>query len=285
MNKIELFGRVSIRPQKEVNAQKRKIGSDSAWFREFLLKIISDAERLVHPEWIHYYDEIPDHLDPHLRFAATGVDLAISQRTNADYTAMVSGELYGRGKKARLYILPFPVNARLTFPQTIAKMKEISTKLGEGHQSRLFIEDVAYQSAAPQQMREDGYYAEGVKVSGDKRERLALLTHLIADGKVLFPRQGCEALITQLIGFGIEKHDDLADAFTILLQKVWEEAQVGPQIAVLTEPNVFSIRRDMVSISLDPETDLDPLSGDWGDVEDANARRKNRRGSWHRIIG
>lgn len=271
--------------QKEVTTLKRTIGNDSSWFREYLLKIISDAERLVHPEWIQYYDEIPDHLDPHFRYAATGVDLAISQRHNADYTAMVSGKLYGTGKNARLYILPFPVNARLTFPQTISKMKEVITGLGKSYQSRLYIEDVAYQSAAPQQMQADGFHAEGVKVSGDKRERLALLTHLIADGKVLFPSRGCETLITQLIGFGIEKHDDLADAFAILLQKVWEEAQVGPQIAFLPEPNVFSMRRNMISVSMDPESPYNPLGGDWGDMEDAACKAKNSRGSWHRIMG
>jgi hypothetical protein len=34
----------------------------------------------------------------------------------------------------------------------------------------------------------------------------------IKNGTVKFPRKGCEQLITQLVGLGIEKHDDLCDA-------------------------------------------------------------------------
>jgi phage terminase large subunit-like protein len=34
---------------------------------------------------------------------------------------------------------------------------------------------------------------------------------------VLFPREGAENVITNLIGFGIEEHDDLADAFAYLV--------------------------------------------------------------------
>lgn len=62
----------------------------------------------------------------------------------------------------------------------------------------------------------------------DKRERLNLTTHLIKSGKILFPKKGCEQLITQLIGFGYEKHDDLADAFAILILKIQEDSIYRP---------------------------------------------------------
>lgn len=227
-------------------------------------------------------------MDPHFRYVATGVDLAISQRANADFTAMVSGKLYGHGKKAKLYILPFPVNVRMTFPETVAKMKEVSRQLGDGYHSRLFIEEVAYQSAAPQQMKADGYHAEGVKVpAGDKRERLALLTPLIQEGKIVFPSRGCENLISQLTGFGIEKHDDLADAFAILVQRVWEDSQRSPQIIWLDGPNPISIRREIIHHALThPDEGLNPGSTDWGDMEDAAFRLRNKKGrGWTRIIG
>ena len=38
---------------------------------------------------------------------------------------------------------------------------------------------------------------------------------------------GCEELIEQLIGFGKEKHDDLADAFTILVLRIIENNPKG----------------------------------------------------------
>jgi hypothetical protein len=39
----------------------------------------------------------------------------------------------------------------------------------------------------------------------------------IKNGTVKFPRHGCEELITQLLGFGAEKHDDLVDALVYLI--------------------------------------------------------------------
>jgi len=40
---------------------------------------------------------------------------------------------------------------------------------------------------------------------------------MIRSGKVLFPKKGTEDLIQQLVYFGVEKHDDLVDAFTMVL--------------------------------------------------------------------
>jgi hypothetical protein len=32
-----------------------------------------------------------------------------------------------------------------------------------------------------------------------------------------FPRHGCEQLLTQLLGFGVQKHDDAVDALVYLI--------------------------------------------------------------------
>ena len=37
----------------------------------------------------------------------------------------------------------------------------------------------------------------------------------IQTGVIQFPRQGAEDLVNQLVGFGIEGHDDLSDAFAM----------------------------------------------------------------------
>jgi len=34
---------------------------------------------------------------------------------------------------------------------------------------------------------------------------------------VKFPEQGCEDLLMQLLGFGVESHDDLVDALVMLI--------------------------------------------------------------------
>jgi phage terminase large subunit-like protein len=53
------------------------------------------------------------------------------------------------------------------------------------------------------------------------------VSHLIQSGQVLFPRLGAENLILQLTGFGKESHDDLADAFAILMLKTAELKNTG----------------------------------------------------------
>lgn len=230
-----------FKTQEDINTLRASIGTDSAWYREYLLRIISDADRLVHPEWIQYYDTLPDEEGNDFNYTATGIDLAISQKESADYTAMVSAKIFGNGDKLRIYILPHPVNERLSFPETYELAKNLSKDLGNGQYTKLFIEEVGYQSALIQSLSNYGLPAEGVKVSGqDKRSRLALITHLIKQGKVLFPKGSqAEELIMQLTGFGIEKHDDLADAFSLLLIKVLEEDKEGFDYCFIDIPGGF----------------------------------------------
>lgn len=211
-------------PTKEsIETEKKRIGNDSVWSREFLLKIVPNENRIVQSGWIKYYDELPaiENKNNQFRYAATGIDLAISTKSTADYTAMVSARIYDWDDKMRIYILPHPVNERIDFPTTVDKAKLLSDQLVKGQKSKLFIEDVGYQPALVQRLEQERYPAEGVKVYGhDKASRLTVVSHYIKQGVVLFPKNGAELLIQQLVGFGIEKHDDLADAFAILVNQI-----------------------------------------------------------------
>lgn len=199
---------------------KKIIGDDKAWQREYMLKIIPDEDQLVFREWIQYYDELPTDRKDYM-YTSVAVDLAISQSSTADYTAMVTGHVYGNGDNLKIYILPNPVNLRITFPQTVEKIKSLADNAGLGERAEIFIEDVGYQKSVIQQLKTEGYYVKGFPVNGqDKRARLSSVTPLIELGKVMFPRGACEDLITQLVNFGVEKHDDLVDALTILLHMV-----------------------------------------------------------------
>ncbi len=206
--------------QAAIDKLRESIGSESSWQREYLLKIIPEDDALILRDWITYYGMLPED-DKNFRYIATGIDLAISKNETADYTAMVSAPVYLYDDNLRIYILPHPINKRLSFPDTVEAAKELSTSLGDGRPTKLFIEEVGYQGALTEELVRQGYPAEGVKVMGqDKRQRLTLTTHLIKSGKILFPKKGCEELISQLVGFGYEKHDDLADAFAILILNV-----------------------------------------------------------------
>ena len=216
---------------KSIEEQKLKIASESSWSREFLLTIISDEDRIVHPEWVKYYDELPR--DDEFIQTLTGIDLAISEKDTADYTAMVSANVYDYSEERKIYILPNPINKRLSFPDAIEEAKNLSRALGGGTPTKLLIEEVAYQSSFTQQLEQSEIPAEGVKLKGsDKRARLSLTTHMIRTGKILFPRKGAERLMEQLIGFGIEKHNDLADAFSILIVYLISDRTVDPQVYI-----------------------------------------------------
>lgn len=204
--------------QADIEEERRKTMSPIAWAREYLLKIISNDEQLIRAEWIKNYSELPSH-DFH-SYCATGIDLAISQSSNADFTAMVSAQVHGQGKDLQIYILPNIVNERLTSLETLERAKSISRSLDRG---KLFIESVGYQSSLVEHLVRDNYPAKGVKIHGlDKYARLSAVSYLVQSGKVLFPEHGAEELILQLIGFGVEKHDDLVDAFSILLSEILE---------------------------------------------------------------
>ena len=119
----------------------------------------------------------------------------------------------------RIYILPNPINERLTSLETEDAAKKLAQNIGKGKdEHRLYIEDVAYQKSLIERLEYDGYRAYGVKVHmQDKSARLRVNSHLVQSGRVLFPKKGAEQLVEQLVNFGMEKHDDLADAFAILL--------------------------------------------------------------------
>lgn len=117
----------------------------------------------------------------------------------------------------RMYILPNPISQKLNFPAQVDLLKNIKNTTMPNRSDTIFVESVAYQEALPQMLEMQGITAEAIKPKGDKRTRLALTSTAIKSGIIKFPRKGCEELIQQLVGFGVEKHDDLADAFSLLV--------------------------------------------------------------------
>jgi predicted phage terminase large subunit-like protein len=214
--------------EQSIQDEKMRIGSEAAWHREFLLHILSDTERVVHPEWLQFYDELPADTSPHFQYYATSIDLAISKSESADYTAMVSAKVFREKGKKKVYILPHSVNERLTAMETVQRAKLLSASIKNGREHNFYVEEVGYQAAMVELLEDAKLSAEGVQTKGqDKRGRLMLAATMIQSGKVLFPREGAEDLLTQLLGFGTERHDDLADAFAMLMLKLMEDRSSG----------------------------------------------------------
>ncbi len=214
----------------DIEEERKRTGDDRAWQREYMLKILPGEGQSIEADWIHYYDDLPSSKkeDPsYLTYCGTriGVDLAISERETADYTAMVPAMIFDYGKDAKIFILPKIINKRMSFPETVEMCKNLDeTYYESGLFPTFIIEDVAYQKALPQQLEYEGVHnVETTRPGGsDKRSRLNLTANLIKSGRVVFPKKGCEDLISQIVHFGVEKHDDLADAFSNVVLHVSE---------------------------------------------------------------
>ena len=198
----------------EVVELKKEEAGFIGWNREYLLKVVPDEGQIIAPEDIVYYDTIPE--DARQGMNVHGVDLAISKEQGADFTAVVSGTVFRMGVKgaAHLIVHPGTVNRHLDFKEMTDTLREIN---GTGEIHHFFVENVNYQQAAIETLQRYRIPVTPVRPIADKAARLRVASQFIKDGTVQFPRTGCEALLTQLYGFGAEAHDDMVDALVYLI--------------------------------------------------------------------
>jgi len=208
----------------DIEELKKTIPDPIVWAREYMLQIFDGDDAVVRKEWIHKYEKIPSQDEPSYRYTATGIDLALKEGSENDFTAMVSASVFGSRENLKIYILPNPINERMKFPVAIERAKNLSVILGKGQPTKLIVEDVAFQASFVQMLEVDKFPVEGFHPRGDKRSRLVLTTHLIKDGTIQFHPLGNDGLIQQLLGFGVERqHYDLVDAFSMLILKIMED--------------------------------------------------------------
>jgi predicted phage terminase large subunit-like protein len=212
-------------PTEDSLAQKERDMGAYAWQTEMLLKIVSRDEAIIKPEDIHYYDERPSGL---AAMKGHGIDLAISQKEGADYTAIVSGEVFYIENAPKIFIRPNPYNEHVTFHGFLQKVRNIPGELGGAN--LFFVEDVAYQKAAIQEMERALLPVIPMRVTTDKRSRLQVVAPYIKNGTVLFPRTGCEELLGQIFNLGVESHDDECDATVHLIQGLVNQGLDLPKI-------------------------------------------------------
>lgn len=203
--------------QKDIRMERKKLGNEKAWRREYLLEIIPDDDQIITRDDIHYYESLPKKTSQKVIIS---VDLAISVKNSADYTAIVTLVVYGYGKNMCAYILPNPVNKRINHLTTLQKIDDIYHSVKRLGHCIICIENVGYQSAAIEALKNKRLPAKGIQITKDKRSRLMSISHLIMSGSILFPKHGAELLLEQIIGFGKEKHDDLVDAFSMAGQEM-----------------------------------------------------------------
>src|SRR5580700_8827339 len=174
-------------PTQEAIDRKREELGDIGFRREMLLQVVPEEGQDVHPEDIHYWDEPPFDDGNHL---AHGVDLAISTKESADYTAIVSGEVAWNGDQIEIYVQPFPIIRRMTFSETMDALDNV--RKSNAMSSEFFVEAVAYQQAAIEEMERRAFSVQAMHPIKDRRARLRAAARYIKMGIVKFP---------QLLGF------------------------------------------------------------------------------------
>jgi phage terminase large subunit-like protein len=207
-----------------VEAERLRIGNEDSWSREFLLRPLSKSSRVIWPEWIAYYDEYPD--KDYIRGIFVGVDLAIGQNENNDFTSMVTILRCGLVDDMKIYIISPVFNERVTYPEAIDQMRELAVKLRENkvYEPQFVIETNHFQEIYAATMITAGFTAISMKSTIPKRTRRSLVSKLFQERRVLFPREGAERLILQLTDLD-RKHDDAADALVIALLHILEHLE------------------------------------------------------------
>jgi len=208
-----------------INTLRRTVGNKIAWEREYMLHIIADEDQVIDPTWIKFYDELPEmSLNNDYMCSYISVDLAISQNTTADYTAIIIIHVYGRNPENRKYYIDRHfINKRITHLATLEAIKTMyhSLQTTSGGNKLVLVEQVQYQAAVVEQLKNMDINAEGIKIFNDKRARLNLASSIFEQSRVYFPKdKSIEVIVQQLLGFGVEKHDDLADAMSMGLNYI-----------------------------------------------------------------
>jgi phage terminase large subunit-like protein len=170
---------------------------------------------IIHADWIKH-DDLPSSFDE----LVLGVDLAASERTRADYTAMV---LVGR-KGEMFYVVEVLEFRAVGNVEKIRRICELRKTWGN---FKVVVEKVAYQSSFEGDWKVEmkrrnlhGFTCEMVIPKGDKDSRLEGISGVFANDIVRFNRKAkCGRLVSQLLRLDLE-HDDLSDGCELAIARL-----------------------------------------------------------------
>lgn len=160
------------------------------------------------------YIELLDGSRELLKRIIIGIDLAISEKQTADYTAMV---IVGKTEKGNIYILDY-INQRLTFNKQLHLIENLVEKWTP---NEVVIEQVAYQAALIDELRRRG----GLKIlpvtpTRDKVARAYMVSGLVESNLVHFKQKGMSDVTDNLTIFPDGTHDDICDAFVYAMGRM-----------------------------------------------------------------
>jgi len=173
---------------------------DIIFRQEYLAEFIDLQGALVQREHLRYAQP-PEGLT-----YCMGVDLAISMREGADYTAIV---VVGRDEDGRYYVVDV-VREQLSFHDTIKTVKSIADKWLPTYVN---VEAVQYQAAMVQELvRTTAHYVSPITPTKDKRARFLPTLGKYEHGLIYHARTLPQEFEQELLSFPESEHDDMVDA-------------------------------------------------------------------------
>jgi predicted phage terminase large subunit-like protein len=171
-----------------------------AYRQEYLAEFVDAAGARIKREWIRYGD-CPEGLPVYL-----GVDLAISTKAEADYTAVAA---LSRGTDGTIYVRDV-ARTRSDFASVLRFVEAMAAKWNP---TLIGIEQVQYQAAVIQELlRRTKLPVRGIRPDRDKVTRFAPLEARYEQGQVVHC-QGLPAYFEdELLSFPVGRHDDVVDA-------------------------------------------------------------------------
>jgi predicted phage terminase large subunit-like protein len=168
--------------------------------QEYLAEFVQGSGTRVKREWLKI-SESPEHLE-----IVMGVDLAISTKTEADFTACV---VLGRHADGRVFVLDSQ-RIQAPFHQVLEFIKRMAARWNP---KIIGIEQVQYQAAVVTELlRKTTLPVRGLKPDKDKLTRFQPLEARYEQGLIYHAQNLPLEFEKELLAFPLGKHDDFCDA-------------------------------------------------------------------------
>ena len=183
--------------------------------REYQLQVMASDDQTI--KKVVKYDRVsPDTI----RRVAIGVDLAISQSQTADNTSIA---VVGAGDDMPMYSLENHAG-KWSFNETLERIKLTWDRMQTLYPHAVLllgVEKVQYQEAVIQELqRRYALPAVGIPQTRDKRAKFEMLAPYFENGQILLRSEGDEDLENELLGLGVEAHDDRADSLELAMRQL-----------------------------------------------------------------
>lgn len=184
----------------EIEAARLEL-PDIVFSQEYLAQFVTMEGGRVKKEWLRYGPPPPDGIE-----RVMAVDLAISTKTGADYTAAA---VISKMPDGSIYVHDVQ-RARLGFADVL---QFIQTMAQKWRPRQIGIEQVQYQAAVVEELlRRTSLPVRGIKPDRDKLSRFQPLEARYQQGLIVHSRNLPREFEEELLSFPFGPHDDMVDS-------------------------------------------------------------------------